>query len=627
MVFKSLKHKFAAGVLVPLVITLIVGGWAIFNFMDLANAINAIMTDNYRSIRAGENMMDSLERQDSAHLLLVLGQIDQGREFFHENEVAFLTWYGRASANVTVPGEQDVIDRISEEYQKYLISSADLLRAIETQEQGAVLRELYLDKLAPQFQVTKGLVDELLTLNHVDMTQAHALATTSAQRAVVSTLLVLLISVAFGSLFGLQLPGRVVKPTLMLMDSVKRVAQGDLEHRIEIHSDDEIGELAREFNQMTEQLREYRKTDIDSLMAEKKKSDAIVQTISDGVVVTDANNQIVLINSAASRILQINQQEALGNHFLELVKSDDLFKLVKEAHNKEQPPKEREIIYKSTHQDKSRFYQVQCTPIEDQGVVTLFQDVTRLKEIDEMKSDFVSTVSHEFRTPLTSMQMSVGLLKDQAVGAINDDQQEMLEVIEEDTERLIRLVNDLLDLSKIESGKIQMDFENVEIEGLVMAAIRPMQRQAEDKGITIEAKLEDKADTVYADPTKIVWILTNLLVNAIRYTPENGKIEVQSNRRANRLFVSVKDNGIGIPKEYHKTIFNKFVQVKDKAATSAGGAGLGLAIVKEIVNAHGGRIWVDSEHGKGSTFTFTLPLASSVKLREGDQSNEDTSSG
>jgi signal transduction histidine kinase len=232
-------------------------------------------------------------------------------------------------------------------------------------------------------------------------------------------------------------------------------------------------------------------------------------------------------------------------------------------------------------------------------------DITKLKKVDQMKSEFVSTVSHEFRTPLTSIGMSVELLLDQKAGKVNENQVELLKDIKEDYERLRDLVSDLLDLSKIESGKIQMDIVKCDLETIVENAIKPFDKQLDERKAELNVNIPERISKIKADFNKISWVLTNLIGNAIRYIPDDGsgKIIVSAKELSNKVLVSVSDNGKGIPEEMQERIFEKFVRADNQETK---GTGLGLAISKEILIAHGGDIWVRSKPEEGSTFYFTL---------------------
>jgi NtrC-family two-component system sensor histidine kinase KinB len=238
--------------------------------------------------------------------------------------------------------------------------------------------------------------------------------------------------------------------------------------------------------------------------------------------------------------------------------------------------------------------------------VLLFRDVTRLAELDRLKSEFVMTASHELRTPLTSIGMSIDLLLEGATKKLNEKEQQLLLAAHEDLQRLKVFVNNLLDLSKIEAGKMEMELSSIPIRVLFEKVVTVFKNQSEEKAVDLSFSAPDAVPNVKADDTKITWVLTNLISNALRYTPSGGHIKLSAESFGPSVQISVSDDGPGIPYEYQSKIFDKFVQVKSDKAV--GGSGLGLAICREVVRAHGGTIWVDSVPGSGSTFTFTLPI-------------------
>jgi two-component system, NtrC family, sensor histidine kinase KinB len=242
-----------------------------------------------------------------------------------------------------------------------------------------------------------------------------------------------------------------------------------------------------------------------------------------------------------------------------------------------------------------------------QGVVTLLQDVTRFKDLDRMKSEFIATVSHELRTPLTSLSMGIDILSQGVVGAVNQRQRELLVAAKDDSERLRKLVKGLLDLSKLESGKYEMKKELVDFRRLVAEAVRPLRLPFEEKQIQLEFDVPERLPALFADPHQLIWVVTNLLSNALRFTDPGGSVQLTAKEEEDRLLVTVSDTGHGIPREHQEIVFDKFVQVKSPTDTTPGSVGLGLAIAREVVEAHGGRIWLESTVGVGSTFFFTLP--------------------
>jgi NtrC-family two-component system sensor histidine kinase KinB len=231
-----------------------------------------------------------------------------------------------------------------------------------------------------------------------------------------------------------------------------------------------------------------------------------------------------------------------------------------------------------------------------QGRVTLLQDVTRFKDLDKMKSEFVATVSHELRTPLTSLSMGIDILTEQVLGPVNERQQDLLSAAKDDCERLRKLVKDLLDLAKLESGRFELMIEPLDVLQFVNDTMRPLQLPFQEKQISLVVDIPAGLPKIKGDSHQLAWVVNNLLTNALRFTDAG----------------SVTDTGRGIPQEAQGTIFEKFVQVKASTETTPGSVGLGLSIAREVVEAHGGRIWVESTVGRGSTFTFTLPISSPV---------------
>ncbi len=340
----------------------------------------------------------------------------------------------------------------------------------------------------------------------------------------------------------------------------------------------------------------------------------ILEIIPDPLILTDSKGRIVWLNHKAEDIFHTSSSAIKGLRFIDVINIYKIDKLIDEVLESKEPSGsnyEAATMLVEDH-DKEYFFKIAVIPVfekdEISGTLILLTDVTRFKELEKIKTDFVSTVSHEFRTPLASITIGVGMLREGLLGRLNKKGQKIAMALEEDCERLNTLVNNLLDLSWMESGRISMESEVVDVYGLVNEAVRLLTLQAESLGIELKTDLEADLPPVEADFNKGIWLLTNLMGNAIRYTQKGGSITVKARPVGSRLFLSVIDTGCGIPIAYQKKIFSKFVQVK-KTGAPTGGAGLGLAICQEIVTAHGGQIWVESTEGKGSNFTFTLPLA------------------
>lgn len=613
--FKSLRYKLLSGYIILVLLICLVGVWAIFNFLDLSKALDRILVENYRSVLAAENMVGAIERQDSAVLFYLMGQKELGQKLFNEYHSEFMIWFGREQENITVPGEDDIVKEIKDNYASYL-SFVDNLRNIYMTSGSDQARDYYLKTVYPKFLTIRQQCKQLLKINHDTIVERDRLAKSVGDKAIWSTVVVSSLSIFLGLLWGLYSANNIVSPVVKLTEKVKEIARGKLDERIDIKSEDEIGVLASEFNHMTRKLQEYQNANIDRLIAERKKFETVVNEISDGIIVVDRECRISLMNKAAEKIFNVDEREAAGKHFLEIIKDETAFNLLKgvlKGQGNQESYNDIPTIARTVG-DMRRYYTVEVERIEGNdgkidGAVLVFGDVTHFKEIDEMKSDFVSTVSHEFRTPLTSIEMGIGLLLESRIAERGTKERELMEAINEETKRLKKLVNELLDLSRIESGKIKMEYKVVDVVKIIEEAMKPFEIQAQEKNIDLSlGSIEKDLPKVYIDPDKILLVLTNLIANALRYTPGGGSIKISAEHSGNKVYVSVKDTGKGIPRKYHEIIFQKFTQVKDDGV-NVGGAGLGLAISREIIKAHGGRIWVESEEGKGSTFTFTLPVA------------------
>jgi PAS domain S-box-containing protein len=571
------------------------------------------MESNYKTIEAAQSMTVAIERQDSAELEQMFSNSDINSSSFRENEVEFLRNLSRAEDNITEEGEAEILSRINTLYIEY-VDKYSILVDIQNNEGSNSAKEYYYNEILPLFEETKEETRKLLTLNQLSMVSRKDRAHDISTSATFSTMLISILTIIIGIVMAVYLSNKVVKPIQDLITKIKKIAEGDYKQQLDISGSDEIARLAKEFNTMTQKLQSYELLNIKKLMEEKQKSDAIVESISDGIIVTNDEHKILLVNRAAEKALDIREKEALNRHFLEVIKKEDIFEIIEKVKDKSPNYEYKKYLDISLEVDgKNEYYRLNVRPIrtregENIGVVTLMQNITKLKEVDQIKSDFVSTVSHEFRTPLTSITMGVGLLLDEVPGPINEEQKELVEAIEEDSERLRKLVSDLLDLSRMESGNIKMDIERHNLKDILDNAIKPFKRQFEEQGVDIELKIRKNLSEVKVDFNKISWVFTNLIGNALRYLPEDkkGKIIINAKETANKMLISVSDNGKGISEEYQQKIFEKFIQAKDN--DNKGGTGLGLAISKEIVNAHGGEIWVKSKVGEGSTFYFTLKL-------------------
>ena len=610
MMASTLRKRVLIGYGATLALMGVVVVWAVVNLVSLGQASEAILRENYKSIVAAANMMDAVERQDSATLLMMLDHGEEGLARFRQNESRFLQWLGRAKDNITIPGEGDIVASIESAYATYLVDSSKLRQAQAASPQQAA--QLYHQTVLPSFQKVREEAMRLRKINQDTMSAASRRAEAVARTAIWSTVAVAAAAIGLGLWFSLLLSKRLVRPLRQIMEATEALAGGDYDVQVPAGGRDELARLARDFNAMARKLGGYHRMNVGRIVAEKRKSEAVLRSIDDGVVVVDAELRVTNMNPQAGRILGLDSDVAAGRHFLEAVRNEQLFEWVKQTAASGQPPRLEEggNILSMGEGDSARHYMFAITPVVSEGggmlgVVLLLRDVTRLKELDRMKSEFVMMASHELKTPLQGLGMSIALLREGAGDRLDDKQRQLLDAAGEELARLKSLISDLLDLSRIEAGKVEMDLDRVPPGVLVNKAVSVLAAQAEGKHVALTAEVPDDVPEVRADANKITWVLTNLIANALRYAGSRIAVSVRPGGRW--VHFSVADDGEGIPPDIQGRIFEKFVQAR--SATSAGGTGLGLAICREIVRAHKGTIWVDSAPGEGATFTFALPAA------------------
>ena len=344
---------------------------------------------------------------------------------------------------------------------------------------------------------------------------------------------------------------------------------------------------------------------------DKKETEAVIHSIAEGLVVVDSQGKVIMMNPAAEKLLGVSKKDKVGKPVTDNIKDEQLVSLIKQPQGKES----REIELSSQQDETKKVLRASTAVIENEegktvGMVSVLSDITKQKELDQMKSTFVANVSHELRTPLVAMDKSISLILSKDAGPITETQEQFLNITQRNLKRLSALINDLLNLSKLEAGKMDVKKEPTEIEKVIAESIDALNNWAKARGISIVKNMQGSLPEVSIDPNRIIQVLNNLIGNAIKFTPQNGTITLEAKLQSGGGFleVGVSDTGIGIDKENLGKVFDKFYQVGERVPTDISGTGIGLAIAKEIVELHGGRIWVESEKGQGAKFIFTLPV-------------------
>ncbi|MEN3013036.1 MAG: ATP-binding protein [Endomicrobiia bacterium] len=439
-----------------------------------------------------------------------------------------------------------------------------------------------------------------ILLLHQTQKEAHLPVRILVRQTTQLLILILIISV----IISLLIATGISQPILKIIEAAKAVAAGNFNVSIDIKTYDELEILGKTFNHMAKKLNEYAEIQLDKLIAEKTKTEAIIFSIKDGIILTDYEGNILLINKKAKEILDI-KEENIENLNIFNILNETLKPKIQEIIN--QPNKIFEIDLST--ENYPRFYQGISLPVltpknEKLGIVSVLHDITLEKEIDKMKDDFLHSITHDLRNPMTSIRGFIKFLLDGVAGPINEQQKKILETMERASFKLLNMINDILDIAKLEAGKMEINLEKTNIIKIITSVIELLQPQYERKNITLFFAPQKDNVEISVDAKLIERVYINLIGNAIKFTPEYGKITVDIYETGNYVESFVEDTGEGIPKEYLDKIFEKFTQVKNK---SKGGTGLGLTICKYIIELHNGKIWVESELGKGSKFIFRLP--------------------
>ncbi len=414
----------------------------------------------------------------------------------------------------------------------------------------------------------------------------------------------LFIAFLIAVIFSLCASNFITRPIKEMAFMAQSIARGNFSSKIHINTNDEIEDLSKAFNDMAQQV----KVRIDEITSNKLKLEVILLSMFDGVIVVDGKGKIILMNNALKQLLRV-EGDPLGKKPIEVVRNIEIQAMIDSVLDKEEGVTSCEI---SIVLPQEKTFIVHATPViregRREGSVLVFHDITDLKRLERVRTDFVANVSHELRTPLSTIK---GYAETLLEGAVDDKKnaREFLKIINEDANRLAHLVNDLLDLSKIESGKFSLVLKPVKLFPIIERVLGGFKKQTANKSINVSSEVPDSISSIIADEDSIAQVLMNLLDNAINYTPEGGNITVSAHEEKEVVKVSISDTGIGIPAKDLARIFERFYRVDKARSRKLGGTGLGLSIVKHIVQAHYGTVSVESMLGEGSTFSFTIPKA------------------
>ena len=560
----KLKTKIALGGVFLFALLILVGAVSFYYLNRLSEESKAIVKANYETLNYSREMLNEL---DSLH------KNKNDLERFEKN-------LQLQESNITEQGEKEMTISLRKNFN-------------ELKEKGAS------DSL--QLLIKRD-ISLIMQVNLQAIDKKNQAAQKSAEKAKTIITIILTVCILIGFTFIFNFPSLVASPIAKLTEAIKAIANKNYGERIHMDRKDEFGDLANAFNTMAERLDEYEHSNLSKILFEKRRAEAVINSLKDASIGIDNKGTVLFANQQALQLLNLKEQDIISRNQEEIKKRNDLFRFLINEQNS--------IPFKIVVDGKENYFTKEIIELTNEnqkaGQVIVLKNITPFKELDVAKTNFIATVSHELKTPLASSDFSLKLLEDERVGTLTAEQKELVQSLKDDNKRLLRILSELLDLSQVESGKIQLNIQPIQADILVRRAIESVQNVAKEKNISIKKEVEENLPVLKADADKTVWVLNNFLTNAIRYSSRDSDVIIEVDKKEDSMQFRVKDFGKGIAPEYKDKIFDRYFRIPGTKE----GTGLGLAICKEFIETQGGKIWVESDIGCGSRFGFSFPIAS-----------------
>lgn len=572
----KIKTKLNAGVgllFFMIIILSTLGGWFIY---QLKKDTQNILAANYNTLQYSRNMLLSLEEISNEPFAL---------SEFQKN-------LNLQRQNITESGEKEATQNIHEHFSELKVDKGNLNL------HSAIRKD----------------IAELMQLNMNAIQIKSGIANTTAENAIAVISIVGTLCFLIAFILMVNLPANISNPIRELTSSIHQIANENYRQRVRFESSSEFGELARSFNTMAEKLQEYSESRIDKILKGKKRIETLIDNMHDAVIGIDEERKVLFVNDEALKISGLKKENFVGKLIQDVAVSNDLVRdLIREIVNPD-ATKNSSGTLKIFVEGKENYFEKEILDInviptgEEEsrfiGQVIMLRNITPFKELDLAKTHFMGTVSHEFKTPISSIQMGLQLLENERIGHLNDEQGKLVSGIKEDTQRLLRITGELLNMTQLESGVVQLNIKSSSVHLIVEDVIAANKSAAENRNITIKTHIDPNISVVNADSEKTSWVLNNILSNAIRYSYEKSVVEINVVKLDNdQVKFSVTDSGRGIEEQYLNKVFTRYFRIP---GTKTEGTGLGLSISKEFIEAQGGTIALESEIGVGSTFYFIL---------------------
>lgn len=561
-----LKTKLSLSLVFLFIVILLFGILGIVNINILSREFNQVLKSNHESIVYSNNMLKALDKV----------KIQKDAISIFEDNLA------KQEGNITEIGEKEVTQELRKNFNELKADPAD----------------------STNYPEIRASLSQILDLNEMAVLRKYNNAQRTADNAKVWLTAIFTVLTLISFTFIFNLPGIISNPIKKLSEGIKAIADKDYSKRIVIQRKDEFGELANSFNNMAARLDEYEHSNLSQIKFEKSRIETIINQMRDGIIGLDDKRNILFLNAVAEKLLGIKESSMIGKYAPDLALTNDLMRtLLKENTDKQE--------LKIFADNKESYFSKDVLNVTSNniviGQVIVLRNITPFHELSEAKTNFIATISHELKTPISSIKLSAQLLNDGRVGKINDDQKELLDSIEDDSERLLKITGELLNMTQLETGKIQLKVISTSPKLIVDQALQAVQFQANQRNIILNLKLDPILPNILADAEKSTWVLINFLTNAIKFSSEKNEIDVTVSKKEDTVAFTVLDHGKGIDERYLPKIFDRYFKVP--GTHERDGSGLGLAISKEFIEAQEGNIWVQSEVGTGSTFGFSLKIA------------------
>jgi len=616
----SLRYRIYLTLLPLLLLLCGLGAAGVVLLSQLGDRIDEILRENYASVIAMEDLKEALERIDSSFQFALIAHAQdpdkleaKARSEFTDNWPKYDKALSKEQDNVTIhPKEDQLVARLVTLTNRYR-RLGKAFYAHPPQDPVRYHEYVNPDGLLATFEQIKTTAQDILRLNQDNMVEADKAATRTAHRSLLWFGAGLALAAVLGGFSAWYTVRTILRPITAVTQAALGVSAGNLDQVVPYLARDELGQLAQAFNTMTRHLRDYRRSNYSRLLRAQRTSQASIDSFPDPVFVVDDEGIVEMANPAARRLLGVDPGSGDKPSAARWQPPEPLRQPLQEAlqGQRDYLPEGFHHAIQMGSDGRDQSFLPRILTIRDPygntlGAAVLLQNVTRFRLLDQVKNDLVATVSHELKTPLTSLRLDLHLVLEEAIGPLTPKQTELLLDARENAERLLAIVNNLLNLARLEQQRELLDLRPESPAELLRHAADAIGPRAEDKGIQVSIEVPPDLPAVQADAQRLGHALGNLLDNAITFTPRGGRITLSAAASGDQVMLTVTDTGVGIPPEYLPRVFERFFRVPGQS--SGAGTGLGLAIVREVVAAHDGTITCTSRPGAGTTFIITLPV-------------------